>query len=147
MQETSITTTNDLISDVFKKVGCTPDNRGNNAFGVTYRDVYVTIQVNENLHTLTLYDLHWYKVSEDDIDGMLRVTKEINRINSFGGIKFVFNKFDDGFYVSSALTISFIAEIPRLDDYLTNQLNTLLSYRKVFQTEENESQMNNAKEV
>lgn len=144
MQESTNTTTNELIADVFKKVGCTPEVREDNAFGIIFNDVYVVVQVNENRHSLTLYDFHWYHVSEDDIDGMLKLTKEMNNINSLGGIKLVLNKHDDYFHLSSSLTIPFIPEIPEIEEYLSTQLKELLMYRDVLpQLLEKEPNTNN----
>lgn len=132
MQESTNTTTNELITDIFKKVGCTPEIIRDNVFGILFDDVYVTIQVNDYQHSLTLYDFHWYHVSEDDIDGMLKLTKEMNNINSLGGIKLVLDKHDDYFHLTSALTIPFIPEIPEIEDYLSNRLKELLMYRDVL---------------
>lgn len=132
MQESTIAVTNNLLADVFKKVGCTPENIDDNVFGIEFDDTDVIIQVNENQHSLTLYELNWHKVSEDDIDGMLKLTKEMNHINSLGGIKFVLNKYDDYFHLSSAYTIPFIPEIPELEDYLSSALDKLLTYKDFF---------------
>lgn len=125
--------TKDLIEEIFKQGGCTPDRRDDDSYGITYKNIYIVVQTNEGHHSVTLYDLHWFKASKFDIDKMLHIKKEINSINSIGGIKLVTNNFDDDYcYVSSALTIPFIAEIPNVGNYLRQQLDALLSYRQVF---------------
>lgn len=138
MQEASNTTTRDLIMKIFKEAQCTPDVNDNGTLGITFHDVYINIIVNERRHSLTLFDLNWYRVKLYDIDEMLRVTREINRINSFGGIKLVLNEFNDNHvYVSSALTIPFIAEIPQMGSYFSQELKRLLSYRDMLLPENN----------
>lgn len=129
MKKTKDTTTNDLLLALLKQNGYTPMVFDEGLYAITFMGEDIVLHVHEERHSVTLQDMYWCFIDENDRKGLLNAKKMVNILNKLGISKLVVEKDNDKFHVCTLLTISLVNDIPQLDDYLNNQFKDLLFHR------------------
>lgn len=132
MRKTKETTTNDLLLALLKQNGYTPMVFDEGLYVIIFMDEAIGLEVNNDRHSVTLWDKSWCHVNENERENVLDVKRIVNELNSRGISKLVLNKDDDKYLVSTMLTVSLVTDIQQLSNYLNNQFKDLLFHRGAF---------------
>lgn len=130
--KTKETTTNEILLDLLKQNGYAPIVFDDGLYAITFMGEDIVLHVHEDRHSVTLQDMYWCHVNENEHEILLNVKRLVNELNSRGISKLVLNKDDDKYLVSTMLTVSLVIDIQQLSNYLNNQFKNLLFHRGVF---------------
>lgn len=132
----------DLLMSTLKRGGCMSELDDRGCVGINYQDIQLLIQPNEELRSITVYDISWYSVSIYDAEAVIQMKAEVNRVNSFGDAKLVYQENDDDcIYVTTVFTFPFSEEIEDIESYFADGLASVISYRQAFIKEEEEQKI------
>ena len=114
--------TKELVIDTLKKIGCKPEEDDDGRLHIDYQEWHFMILCGDTYFWISVDFPFWYEFSTYDINLFSRMQKAVNEANSMGtcsvSVYYTVAKETDTVYLNSNIFLSFVPQIPRLDDYL-----------------------------
>lgn len=129
--------TKELVIDTLKKLGCKPKEDDDGRLHFDYQEGHFVISYSDTSYRISIDFLFWYEFSTYDIDQFSRMQKAVNKANSRGtcNVYYAVNKETETVYLHSSISLLFVPQIPRLDDYLRAALRDLFKSRYLVYNE------------
>lgn len=125
--------TKELVIDTLKKIGCKPEEDDDGRLHIDYQEWHFMILCGDTYFWISVDFPFWYEFSTYDINLFSRMQKAVNEANSMGtcsvSVYYTVAKETDTVYLNSNIFLSFVPQIPRLDDYLREALKILFASR------------------
>lgn len=125
-------TTKELLLDALKRKGYDIQELENGEYHINHKDNDILFNIIEQLGRVVLKDIEWYDVDAHNADDVDYVRGMVNLYNVSGNWKLVLDEYEDVITVSSYVTFFLNEEIANIDDYVINQLDTLLNCHSAF---------------
>ena len=131
--------TRELFLDTLERIGCQyqlGEGEDTRIF-FSYQGEHFFADMNEDSIYVHIWDTHWVQVELYDIDEVSRLRKAINTSNMNSAVTTFYTIDDDAktMNVHAKSTITFICNIPYLENYLRTELDEFFHAHQIVGTE------------